>query len=60
MTERYVQFVEAEDALDAYESSGPLDWMRDTNRKRINGHPLNQSSDVTYGAMSPGGRGKNE
>lgn len=37
MTERYVQFIEAEDALEAYESSGPLDWIRESNRKRING-----------------------
>lgn len=29
MTERYTQFVEAEDALKAYDGKGPLDWMRD-------------------------------
>jgi site-specific recombinase XerD len=29
MTERYTSFIEAEDALKAYNSKGPLDWMRD-------------------------------
>ena len=28
MTERYIAFVNAEDALDCYKDSGPLDWMR--------------------------------
>jgi hypothetical protein len=28
MTERYTQFIEAEDALRAYDGKGPLDWMR--------------------------------
>lgn len=28
MTERYTQFVEAEDALKAYDGKGPLDWLR--------------------------------
>ena len=27
MTERYTQFIEAEDALKAYEGQGPLDWL---------------------------------
>ena len=27
MTERYTQFVEAEDALKAYDGEGPLDWI---------------------------------
>jgi len=31
MTERYVQFVEAEDALEVYKNSGPLDWMKVRN-----------------------------
>ncbi len=29
MTERYTQFIDAEDALEAYDGKGPLDWMRD-------------------------------
>jgi len=28
MTERYTQFIDAEDALKAYDSKGPLDWLR--------------------------------
>ena len=28
MTVRYTQYVEVEDTLEAYEDSGPLDWMR--------------------------------
>jgi site-specific recombinase XerD len=28
MTERYTQFIEAEDALKAYNGEGPLDWLR--------------------------------
>jgi site-specific recombinase XerD len=28
MTERYTQFIEAEDALEVYKGSGPLDWMK--------------------------------
>lgn len=28
MTERYTQFIEAEDALKAYDGKGPLDWMK--------------------------------
>jgi len=28
MTERYTQFIEAEDALKAYDGKGPLDWVR--------------------------------
>lgn len=28
MTERYTQFIEAEDALKAYDGKGPLDWLR--------------------------------
>ena len=27
MVERYTQFVEAEDALRAYDSQGPVDWL---------------------------------
>lgn len=27
MTERYTQFIDAEDALSAYDSQGPLDWL---------------------------------
>lgn len=33
MTERYMAYVEAEDALEVYENSGPLDWMRNKKRK---------------------------
>jgi len=29
MTERYTQFIEAEDALKAYDGQGPLDWIND-------------------------------
>jgi len=29
MTERYTQFIEAEDALKTYDGQGPLDWIRD-------------------------------
>jgi len=29
MTERYTQFIDAEDALKAYNSKGPLDWLRE-------------------------------
>ncbi len=29
MTERYTQFIDAEDALKAYDGKGPLDWLRD-------------------------------
>jgi site-specific recombinase XerD len=28
MTERYTQFIEAEDALKAYDGKGPLDWLQ--------------------------------
>ena len=28
MTERYTQFIEVEDALKAYDSQGPLDWIK--------------------------------
>jgi hypothetical protein len=27
MTERYTQFIEAEDALKGYNGQGPLDWL---------------------------------
>jgi site-specific recombinase XerC len=29
MTERYTQFIEAQDALKAYDGQGPLDWIND-------------------------------
>ena len=29
MTERYTQYIEAEDALQAYDGKGPLDWLTD-------------------------------
>ena len=29
MVERYTQFIEAEDALKAYDGRGPLDWLRE-------------------------------
>ena len=29
MTERYTQFIEAEDALKAYDGQGPLDWINE-------------------------------
>lgn len=34
MTERYTSFIEAEDALKAYDSKGPLDWIKASQ----NGH----------------------
>jgi len=37
MTERYITFVEAEDALEAYKSSGPLDWIKTRNRNNPTG-----------------------
>ena len=29
MTERYTQFIDAEDALKAYDGQGPLDWINE-------------------------------
>ena len=34
MTERYTQFIEAEDALRAYEAEGPLDWLNRQGKNR--------------------------
>jgi|GEM_PF-2049901 len=33
MTDRYTAYVEAEDALESYKSSGPLDWIKDNSKK---------------------------